>query len=230
MSDLALLDLDIFAMRAAFSAEEETEEFIPCSRADKLIEDCLSDLGCTEYEGWLSGKNNFRYQVFPEYKRRRVNTPRPKWEQQVKQHLVESWQANTSDGCEADDMLGVRSMLYQKQENVTPIIVSIDKDLDMIPGWHYNFVKKEKYIVTDEQAIYNFQYQLIVGDATDGIFGVPRYGPIKAERLLQSLSSAEERFDAIRDLYSCDDAMLMNGQCLWIWRELDGIWKLPFTE
>jgi len=228
---LALLDLDILCFRAAFSAEDETDEFIPCSRADKLIEDILAKTNSTEYEGWLSGSNNFRYKVYPEYKRRRKDVQRPKWEKVVKQHLVDHWQANWSDGCEADDMLGVRSMLYQKQEDGNvPIIVTTDKDLKMIPGRHYNPVKQEEFFISNEEAMYNFQYQLIVGDATDGILGVSRYGKIKAKKLLDSYHTVEDRFDAIRDLYSCDEEMLMNGQCLWIWRKMNDIWELPFSD
>lgn len=227
MSNIALLDADIFSMRCAFSAENDEEEWVATSRADNMVEQVLSDLGCTEYELWLSGKNNFRYKVFPEYKRKRIDQQRPRHEQAVKQHFIENWQANVSDGCEADDMLGVRQMMYNEQDGLVPIIVSLDKDLDMIPGWHYNFVKMEKYHVSNEEAMYNFQYQMLVGDSTDNIPGVSRYGPIKAKRLLDSINSEQERFLAIRELYSCDEEMLMNGQCLWIWRKMDDIWKLP---
>ena len=49
------------------------------SRADNLIDRILQETESDEYEVWLSGDNNFRYQVYPEYKANRIDTYRPKW-------------------------------------------------------------------------------------------------------------------------------------------------------
>lgn len=227
MNTIALLDLDIYTFRAAFSAEDEEDEFIPCSRVDKLLEDTLAELDCQEYEGWLSGKNNFRYKVYPEYKSNRINVKRPKWEQVVKQHLVESWAANYSNLCEADDMLGVRHNIYASQEDgPVPIIVTIDKDLDTIPGWHYNFVKKDKYFVTPKEALRTFYYQCLVGDAADNIKGAIGIGPVKARKLLDACESEEAMHKAVLDCFSCEEEFLMTAKCIWIWHKIDDIYSL----
>lgn len=181
------------------------------SRTDDLLDTILGETGCVSYEIWISGKSNFRYTVFPEYKANRIHAKRPKWEAEVKQHLVDHWNANVADGCEADDMLGAR------QTNDT-IICTIDKDLDQIPGLHYNFVKKEKYEISEEGAYRFFCYQLMVGDPSDGIKGIPGIGKVKANKLLESYPP-DEWIDRIRNLYSCDEEFDLNAKCLYIWRK-----------
>lgn len=207
----ALIDADIVTFRAAFTAEDEEEAWIACSRADELVQTILAETGSERYELWLSGTNNFRYQVFPEYKANRINAARPKWELAVKEFLISTWDANVSEGCEADDMLGVR-------QTPETIICTIDKDLKQIPGWQYNFVKKEKFYVTEDEAFRFFCYQLMVGDTADGIKGIPGVGPKKADRLLESTPS-DQWIDSIRNLYSCEEEFELNAQVLYIWRK-----------
>jgi DNA polymerase I len=218
-----LIDADIVAFRGAFSAEDEEEAWIACSRSDGIIHDIAQTLGPANLELWLSGPSNFRYDVFPEYKANRITTKRPKWEKEVKAWLVKEWGAQYAEG-EADDMLGIRQ--FDLGDN--SVICTIDKDLDMIPGWHYNFVKKEKYFVTPEQAIRFFYYQCLVGDTADGVKGVPGIGPKKAEAILALCNSEEEYYRAVVDKFSCYEEFEMTAKVLWIHRTRGGIWKDNF--
>lgn len=213
-----LLDGDIITFRAAFSAEEETEPYIACARASTMIDEILIATRADSYRMFLSGPNNFRYRVFPEYKANRLDAKRPKWEKDVKTYLELDWQGEWSQGCEADDLLGMN-------QTADTIICTIDKDLDMIPGMHYNFVKKVLYNVTPEESIYNFYYQLLVGDTADGIKGVPGVGPVKAKRILGMCESEREMFEACREAYGNDEELEMNAACLWVWRKENDIWK-----
>lgn len=217
----ALVDGDIVAFRAAASAENE-DVWIACSRAQTIIEQILVETNSNEYEIWLTGKGNFRYNVYPEYKGNRRGMYRPKWEKEVKQYLVLDWEANTAEGCEADDMLGAR-------QTADTIIATIDKDLNQIQGWHYNFVKKEQYYVSPEEADRYFYYQLLIGDTTDNIKGVSGIGPKKADRLLNSLKP-NEWYQAILDLYSCEEELDMNAQCVYIWRKENDNWRNLVNE
>lgn len=246
---MILIDADIVAFRAAFSAEDEVEPFIACSRADYMLREIAEACNQSSMELWLSGKNNFRYDVFPEYKANRLDAKRPKWEHEVKDYMRVHYAANTSDGCEADDMLGVRQMeltpkfgeawIKIEGENTAPsIIATIDKDLDMIPGWHYNFVKREHYFVSPEEAIRHFYYQCIVGDAADGIKGVPGLGPKKAKKLLDTCDEEALRdgtdvsklyYECVSNLFSCYEEFEMTAKCLWIWRKPGDIWKDPYA-
>lgn len=226
-----LVDGDIVCFRAAFSAEDESEPYIACSRAGTMVDEILQATGADAFHLFLSGKDNFRYKVFPEYKANRREAKRPKWEQEVKTYFSLDWNAEWSDGCEADDMMGI-ALTELGDEG---IIATIDKDLDMIPGKHYNFVKKELYEITPDQAVYNFYYQLLVGDTADGIKGVPGIGPKKAGRILAACESEREQLlryekamlEACREAYGSDEEMEMNAKCLWIWRKPGDVWKWP---
>ena len=223
-----LIDADTIAFACAASAED-AELCVATSRADEMVRNILDATKAGEYELWLSGPKNFRYDIYPEYKANRLGSYRPKWERAVKDFLVEQWGANWSSGCEADDMVGVR----QTSET---IIAHIDKDINMIPGHHYNWpltrkgkvIREEKlYYVSPEEADQWFYTQLLMGDrGTDNIPGVPGIGPKKAEKLISS-TPPEKWFDVVRETYGLDPAMKMNAQVLWIWRKPNDIWQWP---
>lgn len=177
-------------------------------------------------ELWLSGPDNFRYGIYPEYKANRIKTKRPRWEHEVKEFLTKSFSANWSKGCEADDMLGVRQM----ELGDNSVLCTIDKDLWQIPGWKYNFVKKEKSFVTPEEGIRFFYYQCLVGDTADGIKGVPGIGPKKATNILDACQTEQEMYEAVRDRFSCYEEFAMNAQVLHIWQHPGDIWIDKFKE
>lgn len=194
-----------------------------------MLDTILHQSGSDEYELWLTGSSNFRYNVYPEYKANRRASYRPKWEKQVKDHMREAWSANTTDGIEADDMLGIRA--YEVGDNA--IICHLDKDINQIAGVHYNWeltrlgtVVREwkKYVVTPEEANYFFYYQLLIGDPTDNIKGVNGIGPKKATALLDSLPESEW-YEAIRDRYASEEELDLNAQCLYIWRKHNDNWR-----
>lgn len=60
------------------------------------------------------------------------------------------------------------------------IIATIDKDLDQIPGWHYNYLKQVHYVQSAADARAFFFQQCLSGDATDGIPGCWKIGETKA--------------------------------------------------
>jgi len=214
----ALLDGDIFAYRTA-AASEETDETICLLRLDRSIREVLHVTQSDTYEVFLSGDDNFRYKLFPEYKAHRKEVQDPRWRQACKEYLVTNWNAKISHGCEADDMLG-----YNQTED--SIICSIDKDLLQIPGNHYNFVKNEWYTVEYMGGIRHFYEQLLKGDRADGIPGVAGLGEKKAARMLEGCETEQEMFDTCRGAYNNDELMYIYGSCLWIWRKEGDIWNI----
>lgn len=224
----ALIDADNLAFACAASAEEEDVE-VACTRADSFIENILAETGATEYELWFSGDNNFRYNVYPEYKGNRKASYRPLWEKEVKQYITEKWEANWTDDIEADDMLGIRQL-----ECTDTILAHLDKDLNQIKGLHYNWelrrlgeVVREKriYTVSNEEADYWFFYQLLVGDTTDNIKGVRGIGPKKAAGILHGCESNRERYEAVLERYSSEEELDLNAQCVYIHRKLGDHWR-----
>jgi DNA polymerase-1 len=227
---LVLIDGDTCAFAPAASTADDDPLWVATSRAERMVDGILEGTDADSFELWLTGSGNFRFNYYPEYKANRIGAIRPKWEPEVRQFLIDKFGAKLSEGCEADDMVGAL-------QTDSTIIAHIDKDINMIPGWHFHWGltrqgkvihEPHKYFITPDEAIYNFYYQMLVGDSTDNIKGVPGIGPKKAKAILEGLSE-QEMFEAVRDAYSNDDYMLMSGQCLWIWRKPGDIWRFPDT-
>lgn len=211
----ALIDADLVAFRCAASAEGE-ELWIALSRVDELMERILYNTNAQTYKAFIGGEGNFRKIINPLYKANRTRPP-PNWLDACKEHLVTEWKATWQDGIEADDLLGI----HQHNDS---IICSIDKDLRMIPGWHFNFVKCDHSEVDSYQGMFNFYAQFLIGDTSDNIRGIEGLGPKKSEKILFGLTE-EEMFNEVRSRYNDDDRMLLNGRCLWIWRKELDLWN-----
>lgn len=204
----ALIDADIIAYRGGASAENDPLD-IAYMRVDNMMMDILENE--KTYLSFLSGKNNFRYSINPEYKANRKDKVKPKWLDKCKEYLISEYKSITTDGYEADDALGFN----QTEETV---IYTIDKDLMMIPGHHYNFVKKEYREVSEQEAIKTFYKQMLIGDSSDNIFGVEKIGKVKAEKIISPLETEEEMFNVVFSLYDTEERFWNNADCLWIWR------------
>ena len=211
---------DIGAMHAG----EEVEKEVAILRADKLMRDILEETQATHHRVFLTGSGNFRDELYPLYKKNRVQ-PKPMFLADVNQFLIDEWDAEVVHGMEADDALGIAYTIETVIdaayiEPVQTIICSIDKDLLMIPGRHYNFVKKEFYDITEFQGYYNFYKQILTGDRTDNIPGYALgYGPAAAANELMACKTEKELFETVRWRYNDDERLLLNAQLLWIKRD-----------
>lgn len=215
---LVLLDADIVGYRCAASAEKESESWIAVARTKELIEQILHDVGASEYKLFLSGDRNFRKDIYPLYKANRTQ-PKPKFLVDCKQYMVDHWGATITDGYEADDALGIT-------QNPQSIICSIDKDLMMIPGKHFNFVKKEFHEVDEKQALRTFWTSMLVGDPADNIKGVPGIGKKKAPMYLDGCETEAELCEIVFSMYNDPNDFELNADLLWIWRKPDDRWSL----
>ena len=216
----ALIDADIVAYRVACTLQEDDAEDFVYARTEDLVDQILVNTEATEYRLFLTGKNNFRYSIYPEYKAHRP-TEKPFWLEKCREYLIATFNAEVIHGQEADDALGIN-------QTEDTIICSIDKDLLMIPGKHYNFVKDEYMEISRETAIRNFYMQCLTGDRSDNIKGIEKIGPKKAEKILAGCVTEQEMFNAVRDAYSNDEEFLMNGRVLWIRRKDNEDWKDRF--
>jgi len=119
---------------------------------------------------------------------------------------------------EADDLIGMEAGRL-RNEGKPHIIVSIDKDLNCIPGLHYNSVNNDLYNVTEEEALYNFYLQCLMGDDTDHIPGIKGCGPKTAQKILDAVEDKSESgyYKAVLNAWGGDeDMLLLSAQCLWI--------------
>lgn len=182
----------------------------------------------------LSGPTNYRTEVatYKVYKGNRDPDHKPTHAQAIKDYMRKNWNTIYSENEEADDMLGYMQYHAWREDPYATVIVSIDKDLDMIPGLHYNFVNDESYHVDEEQAMRYFWYQMVTGDSTDNIPGIPGMGPAKAKAALDDVAT-NDLYGVVRALYvqgygdDADRALLEMGRLLWIRREQEELWNPP---
>lgn len=150
---------------------------------------------------FLSGRNNFRERIATTrpYKGNRDPDHKPLYYKEMRDYAQYKFGAIVVDGIEADDAAGIEASKDRKNS----IIISNDKDLKQISCWHFDWTKEDarpEYIGPREAAI-QFYRQILSGDPTDNIEGIPGVGPKKADALLRGLSSPIEIECKIRDCF-----------------------------
>lgn len=221
----ALVDADILVYRFGFASDGDPAEFA-LARISEFLDNLQMMDGIDEVWGYLTGSNNFRNEIAKTapYKGNRVMA-KPYHYQLLREYMERAWGFEVIDGMEADDAIGIEAYRHEPDEI---IIVSIDKDLNMIRGHHYNFVKEEKYFVTEEEAIRNFYLQILTGDKVDNIIGLDGIGPVKSKKLLKDCNTELEMYNAVVKAYDGDeDRVLENARLLWILREEKQVWQPP---
>lgn len=175
---IGLVDADIIAYRVSAAMEKEPPESVEAELNSFVGNLCLT-VGCERYIFFLTGEGNYREDIAKakKYKGNR-HQPKPKYLKQVRELLVKNFNAMVVDGYEADDALVSASERYFPYA----IIISIDKDLLQQRGWHYNFMHNEFKFINEEEANRRLWLQVITGDPTDNIPGLPGVGKKKAER------------------------------------------------
>lgn len=224
---IGLIDSDILCYRVGFKCEDEAES-VALATMDSFITDLIMEedlLEVLDFEYFLTGKENYRYDyaVTVPYKGNRSSTKKPQHLQALRDHLVDQWGAVVSVGEEADDAMSIR----QYAEGDNSIIISLDKDLDMVPGWHYNFVKQRKYYVDRDQGLYTFYKQILTGDAVDNIKGCYRIGPKKAEVILSECTTELEMWEACVKTHESYERALEDAILLWMRSKEGEIWQPP---
>lgn len=204
----------------------------------RLITTILENVGAHEFTIFITGEGNFREDlatILP-YKGNRT-AAKPYHYESIRTYLMQRWSAEVIPYEEADDAMGIRQ--YQQYSNIKyleehpevcygeipdhTIICTIDKDLDMIPGWHYNLDKQVIYWMNEEDAKRKFYEQLITGDKVDNIQGIPGGGPALAKKVLRDCTTEEDMCRAVMHQYKKKGLMYWdfweNAQLLWIRRD-----------
>lgn len=220
---IALIDGqgDIIAFRCAASAEDD-EDWVATSRIEKLLEDIFKATAAESHKIFLTGKNNFRYQIDPEYKANRKDKPKPKWLSLCRDFLASEYNAQVTDGYEADDALAM-------EQTTDTVVVSTDKDLLQIPGMHYRFVKGEWIDIDQIDGLQHFYRNLLIGDTSDNIRGVDGIGKVRAGKLIDPLYTEGDMFEVVRHYYNDDERLLRNGKLMHLWRFQNDVWSKSET-
>lgn len=223
---IALIDADSIAYRIAFGCNDDPEKVALAKVSEFLEELVYTYVDSEDCEGYLTGKTNYRHDIAKTvpYKGNRV-LEKPRHLGIIREYMISAWAFSVQEEQEADDAVSIRAYELGEEDY---IICSIDKDLNNVRGWHYDFGKNIKYHVTEEQALKNFYTQLLTGDRVDNVPGLKGIGPKKAEKILDGCSTEEELYKAVLEAYDNNvEYLTEQGQLLWLRREKNQLWTPP---
>jgi len=202
----------------------------------------------------LAGKDNYRHKIFSDYKAGRL--PKPLRFEAVKDWFIEEFKDNVvlSHGAESDDYVSILGWWgYRKYGKDTPIVVGhCDKDCDQIPGLHFNFDKRTApYWIDELQGCRRLCEQILLGDTTDNIKGLPEVnedlaekynlkkggvGIAKAKKILDGCDTIECLLREVQIAYMCyygeeyKEPLNLTYKLVKLMEEKDVIPEFPFRD
>ena len=143
--------------------DEQFQKIVNDLEQEYDIEKVISFNGC---------KGNFRKTITTKYKANRKNQPLPPFLHDMHQYVKDTYESKYGFGIETDDMVARYWYTLSNEfgrDNV--MIVSIDKDYKQFPCLMYNYHFKHKVVldITEQEALYNFYEQMIMGDTADNV-------------------------------------------------------------
>lgn len=205
------LDDDGDKILPQFTKEEDAKYLQTCwENFNRDLSKLLERLYCTDFLMAVKGDGCFRHDLYDDYKKNRQVFD-PKRAQMINEFVpvlrklaIFEGIAVASDGREADDLL--RTWAEEaKRAGQEHIICSIDKDLRCIPGKHFIMhYEPEKQVIlniSEDEAKRHYYEQLLKGDPTDNIPGVPRVGEVKAKKLISECTTETEMQERVVEAY-----------------------------
>lgn len=243
-----LIDCDILRYRCGFAADSQIRREFKAKYPDASDEEVAEHLAgldyvgialqnvktvveavvhkfSDEYKAYIQGPGNFREDIatLQPYKGNRDKLAKPKYYGEIKEYLLDRWNAIEVRGQEADDAIGIEQ--FDNPDKYT-VIVSTDKDMDQIPGWHFNWVKNVLYYQPIKDANLFLFWQMMVGDTVDNIPGIRNVGVKTATKIIEEEGRDLDKVRiAVQDLYKrqygdrWDKAYWEVGNLLWIRRK-----------
>lgn len=238
----AAIDGDIVLYAVCFAANNDPIAYA-CRSARSFCQDVMHSLNVEGADIYLTGKDNYRKAYGDEehpYKGNR-SSDKPHHFVKLREYMVDTLGAIVIDGEEADDKLGILGYAG------THVICTIDKDLNGVPGWHYNWKTRSAYMVSPEDADRFFYTQLLTGDSTDNIPGLYKRVGVKASKAMKDeigeMFEPAEMYNYVHKVYEegykkvgmclddmdevIDNWLLKQARMLWIRREEGEMWNAP---
>ena len=242
----ALIDGDYLVYKHAFAVETEcleygwlTAEWNCAYNITEHIIRVLKKIDTDDYLIYLgtSGDTTFRHQLkHVDYKANRKRLAKPLLYDYARSVLSECFNCEIVKGIEADDALGIN----QTEDTV---IVTVDKDLRMIPGKHYDVNTGKIWVATQcgtlkqrmkktkngnvkkitSSGFLQFCLQMITGDTVDNIPGIPKKGPVAAYTALVGCVYPRDAWSTVYAMYCVagltEEYMMDQAAALWIMRK-----------
>lgn len=184
MDKIAIWDADFIPFYVCHNKKGEEEKSLDDCKllVDMMIKNINNAVNANYFNLYLTVGKCFRYTIYPEYKANR-KYGEVKHLFDTKQYLIDKYQAVSSTGLEADDLVCITKNKFSKL-GYECVIVSPDKDILFLEGTHYN-PKRNEWVKTDkEESELYFWKSMITGDTADNLPGIKGIGEVGANKLL----------------------------------------------
>ena len=177
-----LIDADTYIYKIAYFNRHYSDPLVVHRQTERYIENIFKSLTQYGYSGdylfLLTSSTNYRNKLTSDYKANRKE--KMKWVVEIYKIVRDLYNTLTINDYEADDLAAT----LMKKSNYKDIIVHADKDLLQIPGTH---VYRDELTYIDHVEAYTLlMTQVLTGDSTDNIKGIPGIGKVTAKRLLKN--------------------------------------------
>lgn len=223
MSNVALIDGDVFCYRLAAAAQEEIDwdgdgETVTNLAKDQARETAFKLVGtwtklakCKRplliFSDRSAPKTSFRFNIHPHYKANRDGIEKPKLHDFVKEELEREFPNKFMSGLEGDDAMGI---IATGDDGLKFTIVTIDKDMLTIPGkvcWlgskkvpegsppEASWEIRRRGLIKPDEADWHWMTQTVQGDSVDNFKGAPGIGAKKVEDYIPRYAGLEANID-----------------------------------
>jgi hypothetical protein len=189
--------------------ETKIESAMRASGADKVV---ILATSAASHKG-----HRYAIASVKAYQGKRDHGRRPKNWQFMRELIERDPRTTVTDTLEADDLFHINSVRLG-DENVA--LLTQDKDLRMVPGWHLNWdshalvrVRPDTWEFEVDGKVFGrkfFWLQMLMGDTADNVPGLPKCwldnkqqqcGEARASRLLAGAANEQEAADIVANQY-----------------------------
>lgn len=152
---------------------------------------------------FLEGEGNFRKWITDDYKANRKKKDKPPLLPQLKKWVCDNYKHFLSYNVETDDSIVATYKKWYGQ-GYTLLIASQDKDIRTTPClvWDYYRGRNELVEVAEEDARYNFWFQMLAGDSGDNVKGIKGLGKAKTKAKIKGCNTDKSYFKRVyREYY-----------------------------
>jgi 5'-3' exonuclease len=197
-----IVDGDTIIYSSAFAcqkdgvAEEPRNAFY---NAKLMMKKILNEFGTDdEWRLFIGGKDNFRVSLATILPYKGNRPPKPILYNDVRNYLIDFWNAEVVDGMEAEDMAAIT----YNEDTENQVLCAVDKDCLQVPGHHWNYQKGSYQYISPLEGNKRFWSQVLTGDkACDNILGIPKLGEKKAAGLTKDVRTFRQGWQVVKDAY-----------------------------
>lgn len=206
----ALVDVEICLYQVCLEMQEETrvsdDEYTwtlntaaAASEVESRVVNWVRECGCANVVLAVGSTSNWRKSLCETYKSNRDGKKKPLGYRDALARLRDSFVVNEIANLEADDVLGILATTPADDGGYAGncVVVSSDKDMRTVPGWHYNPIAGgEPFEVSPERARLEHAVRALAGDVADGYKGCPGVGEKTALAKLSELADPVAQWEA----------------------------------